>query len=135
VLLVLAILVVLGSLVTVALISSQTEGYSQTAKTQILALEQAVIKYKLKTGQYPMALDDLVRLPQGLAPEKWGGPHLTEGRAVPKDPWDNAYTYTLVNNGVIPVGMNTQPFIISSNGPNEIAGDMDDISNKVVATQ
>jgi general secretion pathway protein G len=130
VLLVLAILVVLASLVTVFLVGAQADSYSDAARNQIGELENVVNVYKIKTGQYPKELDDLVRLPQGMTPQKWRGPHLSAGKAVPKDPWENAYTYTLINNGVIVAGTNTQPFTISSNGPDGNPNTEDDISNK-----
>ena len=133
VLLVLAILVVLASLVTYFLVGAQKRGYDSAAKTQILALEKAVVAYRLQTGQYPQSLQDLVQMPQGMTPEKWGGPHLEAGKPVPKDPWGRDYAYTLVNAGVVATGQNTQPFVIKSQGEN-VGDATDDISNESTPT-
>ena len=53
ILLVLAILVVLGSLVTVGYVRIQRNAMIDSAKTQIRMFEQAVGQYRLDVGKYP----------------------------------------------------------------------------------
>lgn len=63
-----------------------------TAKAQIDALEKALDQYRLDVGRYPsteLGLKALVERPAGEP--KWNGPYLK--KAVPKDPWGNAYKY------------------------------------------
>ncbi|NOU26017.1 MAG: type II secretion system major pseudopilin GspG [Methylotenera sp.] len=64
----------------------------KTAKAQINALEQALDQYRLDVGHYPtteQGLDALFNKPSNEA--KWNGPYLK--KAVPPDPWGNAYIY------------------------------------------
>lgn len=131
VLLVLAILVILGSLVTYYFVGMQDQGFSQAAKTQIEMLEDNVTAYKLKVGTYPTTLNDLVQMPSGLTPQKWGGPYLEAGEGIPLDPWGNQYQYTLQsgNQSVSTTGVNVAQFVIVSFGPDGQQGTQDDISN------
>ena len=65
-----------------------------TAKAQIDALEKALDQYRLDTGHYPsteLGLNALVAKP--ASEPKWNGPYLK--KAVPLDPWNNAYLYKL----------------------------------------
>ncbi|HCE42726.1 MAG TPA: type II secretion system protein GspG [Lentisphaeria bacterium] len=61
-----------------------------TAKTQISLLEQAIMDFRLDTGNLPGSLEDLNKNPGN---DKWNGPYLQ--KAVPKDPWNNPYIYTV----------------------------------------
>jgi general secretion pathway protein G len=66
----------------------------KTAKAQIDALEKSLDQYRLDTGHYPsqeLGLNALVIKPASEA--KWDGPYLK--KAVPLDPWGNAYVYTI----------------------------------------
>lgn len=66
----------------------------KTARAQIDALEKALDQYRLDTGHYPaqeLGLNALVVKPASEA--KWDGPYLK--KAVPLDPWGNAYVYTI----------------------------------------
>lgn len=65
----------------------------KAARAQIDALEKALDQYRLDVGRYPSTEQGLAALqtqPAGL--NKWGGPYLK--KAVPADPWGNAYMYT-----------------------------------------
>ncbi|MEI6633315.1 MAG: type II secretion system major pseudopilin GspG [Chlamydiota bacterium] len=80
----------------------------QTARVQIANLEQALQQYYLENNSaYPATLDALV-------PE-----YIDE---VPKDPWQNPYTY------VFP-GSHNKDFDIESGGPDGSIGGDDDITN------
>jgi general secretion pathway protein G len=63
-----------------------------TAKAQIDALEKALDQYRLDVGHYPsteLGLAALMTKPPNEP--KWNGPYLK--KAVPLDPWSNAYVY------------------------------------------
>lgn len=98
VLLVLAILVILGSLVGFFFTKMQTRGYEDSARIQINSFELPLNKYKLDTGSYPSSLEALRNPPSDLRNQnKWDGPYLEED--VPLDPWDNPYQYELFDDG------------------------------------
>lgn len=62
------------------------------ARAQINALEKAIDQYRLDTGRYPSSEQGLEVLQTRPANEnKWSGPYLR--KAVPLDPWGNAYHY------------------------------------------
>ena len=64
----------------------------KTVRAQIDALEKALDQYRLDVGGYPsteQGLDALTGAPAGE--DRWAGPYLR--KAVPKDPWGNAYQY------------------------------------------
>ena len=97
VLLVLASLVILGSMVGVFIIGMQKSAYEDAARTQIGMFEDALQLYKLNVGSYPSpthGLEALLVQPPDLNnPQKWRGPYLAE--RIPPDPWGNAYQYDL----------------------------------------
>lgn len=62
------------------------------AKAQIEAFSRALDAYRLDVGRYPTTeegLNALLGRPASAA--KWNGPYLQ--KAVPPDPWGNAYVY------------------------------------------
>lgn len=119
VLLVLAILVILGAMVSVGVVQVQRTANKRAAKAQIGMLDEAVNMYRIDVGRFPDTLADLVDVPQGLAnPDKWSGPYLK--KAVPVDPWQNEYQY--LNEG--------DDFRVWSFGPDGSDGGPDDIDNK-----
>ncbi len=62
------------------------------ARAQIDSLSKALDEYRLDTGHYPssdLGLNALQVKPANEA--KWSGPYLR--KAVPLDPWGNAYHY------------------------------------------
>lgn len=91
----LVVLVIIGLLVAfVAPRYFSQVGKSETkmARAQIKSLEDALDQYRMDVGRYPTSeqgLDALNAQPAGEA--RWQGPYLR--KAVPKDPWGNAYVY------------------------------------------
>lgn len=66
----------------------------KAARAQIAALAKALDVYRLDTGHYPsqeIGLQGLVASPPNEP--KWQGPYLE--KAVPPDPWGNAYQYRI----------------------------------------
>lgn len=69
-----------------------------TAKAQIEGLGKALDTYRLDTGHYPtteQGLNALAAKPNDVT--KWNGPYLQ--KAVPVDPWGNAYVYRSPGQG------------------------------------
>jgi general secretion pathway protein G len=63
-----------------------------TARAQIDAFEKGLDQYRLDVGRYPsteQGLQALMTAPPGEP--RWQGPYLR--KAVPADPWGNAYRY------------------------------------------
>jgi len=120
VLLVLAILVVLGSMVTVGYMQIQRNANKDAAKGQIGLLENAVDLYALNVGTCPTTQQGLSAL--RTAPSelknvaKWAGPYLKE--ELPVDPWGQPYQYEQIS---------ADEFKIWSNGPDGQQGSEDDI--------
>ena len=117
-LLVMAILVILASLSTVAVLSMQSNAQSKAAFTQISTLKTQCINYKLSTLSFPKKLEDLVVLPAGMNQSRWGGPYLQD-KNIPKDPWQNPYKYAAKDA--------TDEVFISSAGKDQQHGTADDI--------
>jgi general secretion pathway protein G len=121
VLLVLAILVVLGSMVTVGYMRLNINAQKDAARSQIGMLEEAVQHYALNIGSCPSTQQGLEALrvaPSDLKNQaKWAGPYL--GQAVPNDPWGQPYQYEQVS---------AEECRIWSNGPDGQQGNEDDIN-------
>ena len=92
-LLVMAILVILAGLSTVAVLNLQSSSQSRAAFAQIKILKNACTMYKLSGNPYPKTLENLIVLPPGMNSATWGGPYL-EGNSIPLDPWQNPYKYS-----------------------------------------
>ena len=123
ILLVLAILVVLGSLVTFGYVTIQRNAMMDSAKTQIRMFEQAVDMYRLDVGKYPSGDQGLqaLRLQPPDAPvNKWRGPYIQV--EIPTDPWGNPYQYQEITDS-----LNQPSFEVISNGPDGANGTPDDI--------
>ncbi len=123
ILLVLAILVVLGSLVTVGYVQIQRNAMIDSAKTQIKMFEGAVGMYRLDVGKYPSGDQGLQALrlqPPDAPANKWRGPYMEI--EVPMDPWGNPYQYQEITDT-----LNQPSFEIMSNGPDGANGTNDDI--------
>jgi general secretion pathway protein G len=119
VLLVLAILVILGSLVTVSIVQVQKSSNMKAARSQIGMLAEAVSLYQVELGTLPESLTDLREQPSNLRnPDKWRP--LLE-KEIPADPWGNDYQYEVIDNG--------DSFRIYSLGPDRSEGGNDDISS------
>jgi len=116
-----AILVILASLSTVAVLSMQSNAQSKAAFTQISTLKTQCINYKLSTLSFPKKLEDLVVLPAGMNQSSWGGPYLSD-KKIPKDPWQNPYKYSAKDA--------TDEVFISSAGKDGQHNTADDIPGK-----
>lgn len=116
-LLVMAILVVLASLSTFAVLNLKKTSLQKTALLEISTLEQACKMYKLNVNSFPATLDDLYNAPTGLSRTQWGGPYLD--KPVSNDPWQRPYNYGTdeANDRVI----------ITSSGPDGQSGTEDDV--------
>ena len=120
VLLVLAILVILGSLVGVSIFQMQKNANIKAARTQIGLLEKAITAYQVDVGSYPSGLDALLAAPADLRNQaKWSGPYLEKSQ-VPADPWGNPFAYEL---------QSAESYRITSSGPDGQNGTADDISS------
>ena len=91
-LLVMAILVIMGGMVTIGFMNVLGNTTMDLAATQIDMFEEACMAYKLKHRQFPNQLEDLTTLPSSMTQRKWGGPFLDE--AIPTDSWGNPYDYS-----------------------------------------
>lgn len=117
-LLVMAILVILAGLSTVAVLNIQGNSQSRAAFAQIKILKNACTMYKLNGNPYPKTLENLIVLPPGMNAATWGGPYL-EGNSIPLDPWQNPYKYS-ANDAA-------QQITITSAGKDGQHGTADDI--------
>ncbi|HMO15456.1 MAG TPA: type II secretion system protein GspG [Pirellulaceae bacterium] len=117
VLLVMAILVMIGGLATVAIFQAQNNATRNATISEINALKQACTRFRLQTNHFPNKLDDLVILPAGMTQAKWGGPHLDRRPGPILDPWGNPYRYE----------RNEQTFQVNiwSTGPDGVPSDDD----------
>jgi general secretion pathway protein G len=124
ILLVLAILVVLGSMVGVGYFKVQQGAMRNIAEGQIATLKSAVNMYTLHIGTPPNDLQSLLEAPPELSnPTKWQGPYLEESQ-LPLDPWNQDYQYEIIDaaNG---------KFRIWTNGPDMQPDTQDDVSTKL----
>ena len=129
-LIVMAILAILGGLVTAAAQTARKRGSVTKAKAAVAALETALQMYQLDMGGYPSpGNQSLVQaLSTNPGSPDWHGPYmefkeeeLVGGEFV--DPWGVAYAY------VTPGAHRTASYDLFSSGPNGTAGDTDDIVN------
>ncbi len=122
VLLVMAILVILGSMVGFYVIGMKKGADEDATRLQIGMFEQQMDAYRLHVGSYPTSNQGLQALrtqPADLSnPNRWRGPYANKD--IPNDPWGNPYQYELVNN---------DQFHMWSWGADGINGSDDDISN------
>lgn len=116
-LVVLVIIGLLAGLVGPRLFTQVDASKVQTAKTQIKMLKGSLEAMRLNIGRFPTADEGLNLLRNPPADEKikplWKGPYLDE--AVPLDPWNKPYQYSLP-------GSDGQPFALYSFGADGQAG-------------
>ena len=120
-LLVMAILVVLASLSTFAILGLQKSSLQRSAFLQIRMLEDACTMYKLNVGSFPSTLDDLYTNPSGMTKSQWGGPYIND--PIPMDPWRRPYTYNADEQN--------DRVVITSAGPDGQAGSDDDVPEAI----
>jgi len=119
VLLVMAILVMIASMATVAIFTANRRATRNAVLSEISTMENACTQFRLQLQRYPAKLEDLFTPPQGVSVDRWGGPYLDKGDIM--DPWNNPYNYE-ANEG--------QDLVrISSAGPDGQPGTDDDIPN------
>jgi general secretion pathway protein G len=122
VLLVLAILVILGSLAVGVFSGVQKRANKNAAKSQIGLIDSQLRQYNFDTGQYPADLSALRYAPTYLADtDKWNGPYLD--RDVPPDPWGREYQYNIAG------GRNNDKPDVWSLGEDGLEGTDDDVGN------
>lgn len=98
-LVVLVILGLLAGLVGPNVLKWLGTANTDTAKTQIEMLGNALDTYRLEVGRYPNSsegLQALVQQPPGA--NRWNGPYLRK-EGVPKDPWGNEFQYRAPGEG------------------------------------
>jgi general secretion pathway protein G len=122
VLLVLAILVILGSIAVGLFSNVQTTANRRSAQVQVEAIDRAAETYRALVGMYPSIIDDLHTQPAGISPTKWSGPHIED---IPMDPWGNPYEYVYPGTNNAHLG---KPDVWSA-GPDQQSGTEDDIGN------
>jgi general secretion pathway protein G len=96
ILVVIAVISLLAALVAPNVFRHVGTAKDATAKSQVEMLGAALDAYRLDNGRYPtteQGLDALWQEPTSdPRPNNWKGPYLR--KAVPKDPWGNAYVYS-----------------------------------------
>jgi general secretion pathway protein G len=94
-LVVIMVLGVLATLVAPNIFRHVGTAKETTARTQIEMLGASLDAYRLDTGRYPTTEQGLAALSEEPRaeprPMNWRGPYLR--KAVPLDPWGNAYVY------------------------------------------
>jgi general secretion pathway protein G len=122
VLLVLAILVILGSIAVGLFSNVQASANRKAAQAQVDSIDRASETYRALVGDYPSVMDDLTTQPANLSASKWSGPHIED---IPLDPWGNQYEYAYPGTNNAHLG---KPDVWSW-GPDRQSGTEDDIGN------
>jgi general secretion pathway protein G len=126
VLLVMAILVILGSIVVASFTDILATSKEDAAQTQLQMFELPLNNYQMHVGQFPdteTGLESLRTPPtDGNLQQKWRGPYLQ--KSIPADPWGNDYNYTRENDPQT----NRMGYRIWSAGADMTAETEDDIS-------
>ena len=93
VMVVVVILAILAAIIVPKIMSRPEQARKVKARTDIMAIQNAMEMYKLDNGFYPstdQGITALAKKPSGdPAPQDWQG-YL---KTVPKDPWGHAYHY------------------------------------------
>lgn len=119
--LVMAILVVLAGIGTVAYNRIGTNQKVRAATFEVKNLKNLCMTYQLQVGNYPRSLNDLVALPSGMTQAEWQGPYFEDGK-LPKDPWGNPYDYRAAPD--------QDRVFVNSNGPDGAKNTGDDIPGR-----
>ncbi len=118
VLIVMAILVVLGSMVVTQFGGILSKSNSDNAMIQMRLFQKQLKFYKAHVGSYPTeGLEALITEPANGPQGKWNGPYM-EAAEVPTDPWGNDYSYS--SDG--------KTFTINSSGEDSKEGTEDDVT-------
>lgn len=115
-LLVLAILVVIGGIVTVNIGGAQMEAKINATKTQLNGLKSNIQMYQIRMNGIPETLEALRDGPSDAARKaKWVAPIISE---IPTDAWENMLEYSVNGN----------TYTIRSPGPDGQPNSEDDIT-------
>ena len=118
VLIVMAILVVLGSMVVTQFGGILSKSNSDNAMIQMRLFQKQLKFYKAHVGSYPTeGLEALITEPANGPQGKWNGPYM-EAAEVPTDPWGNDYSYS----------SDAKTFTINSSGEDSKEGTEDDVT-------
>ena len=104
-LIVITIILILTAAVGFAAFRYVDQAKVATAKSQIETFSMALNSYFFDCGSYPtkeQGLEALWIKPAG-ASDGWKGPYLQ--KPVPKDPWGNAYEYSVPGPNGLPFGV------------------------------
>lgn len=95
-LLVLAILVVIGGIVTVNVVGTLSDANADTTRIQLNDLKNRITTYQIRMNSLPQTLEELRDGPSDAAKKaKWGAPIITE---IPTDAWEQPIVYTVEGN-------------------------------------
>jgi general secretion pathway protein G len=117
------VVAIIGALISVVLprLSGRAEDARvQAARLQVENIAMALEAFSFDCARYPTAAEGLGALKTTPGEPGWKGPYLK--RAIPKDPWGNAYVY------VFP-GLRAPDCDVYSPGPDHQAGTEDDLGN------
>lgn len=124
VLLVLAILVILGSLAAMSFTGVISQSDIDAAKTQVSMFDTPVKLYQQTFRVYPASLQSFVAAPPDVDQAKWSrvfGTSFPSG--IPLDPWKHEYKFAA------PGTHNPAGYDIWSSGPDGVDGTEDDVGN------
>ena len=94
------------------------------ARPQMANIENAIGRFYIDCGQYPVSLDELIEMPTEFE-EKWRGPYLKRSELL--DPWENPYIYE--EEGVVNPG-SFDLISYGADGQQGGEGDNEDIYNE-----
>ena len=114
VMLVLVIIVVIAGLGIRTMSGTFDRARINAAKANISTLSNSIKEYQIEIGNLPQSLEALVSQPSDVEAGAW----FAKLEKLPMDPWLKPFEYK-VNGGT---------FVITSNGPDGVAGTPDDIS-------
>ncbi len=102
----------IASLIGPAMFGKVDSSKIKTAEAQMQLFATALDTYRLDVGVYPENLDEL----RESSNKNWDGPYFP--KAIPSDPWNNAYLYQLEESQV-----SYKMFSKGKNGKIEDGGD------------
>lgn len=113
---VVAIIGLIGTIVTVNVMGSHGRAQVATARVDVLQMQDVLVQYRLYENQLPGSLAELVK------PDEKGKVWITGFSSTPKDPWGNPY--------MLVSGEGDPPFEVISFGPDGSEGTEDDITSR-----
>lgn len=120
ILLVLAILVILGSLVGFYFAGTQEDAMKSATRSQMGLLKTPLDQYRLHMNRYPNSLEELLQPPADGNAGNWQGPYLEQDQ-LPTDAWGNPFNYQPVQRN------NRSTFEIWSVGPDGVDNSGDEV--------